>query len=384
VVAGGGFAALEVVLALRAIAGNAVRVSLVSPDPVLAYRPAATLEAFSDTAPRAFDLIAIAADLGVRYHRTRVEGVGLMRNQVRLASGGRLSYDTLVLAAGARATVGISGALTFRDQRDLPRLRGLVRELDEGKIGSLVFAVPSGTSWPLPLYELALLCAARARNRGTETQITLVSPEPRPLAVFGAEASRLVAAELADRGVRFLGASTAGSVCGGGALTVQSGAPIKADRVVAVPQLWRARITGIPADRWGFVPTDALGRVEGMTDVYAAGDITTFPIKHGGLATQQSDRIAHIIAADLGLTLHELRAKPVLEVRLIGGQRPLLLRIELDEFGQPTAATLAHAHSDRQPRWTKVFGRYLTPYLETRSPPAAGLPSAEAAPSAQR
>ena len=50
-VAGGGFAALEVVLALRAIAGGAARVSLVSPDPVLAYRPAATLEAFSDTAP---------------------------------------------------------------------------------------------------------------------------------------------------------------------------------------------------------------------------------------------------------------------------------------------------------------------------------------------
>jgi NADH dehydrogenase FAD-containing subunit len=145
IVAGGGFAALEVVLALRAIAGAAARVSLVSPDPVLAYRPAATLEAFSDTTPRAFDLIAIAADLGVRYHRTRVESVGSMRKQVRLASGSHLTYDTLVLAAGARATVGIPGALTFRDQRDLPRLRGLLRELDEGKVGSLAFAVPSVT-----------------------------------------------------------------------------------------------------------------------------------------------------------------------------------------------------------------------------------------------
>jgi sulfide:quinone oxidoreductase len=383
IVAGGGFAALEVVLALRAIAGVAARVSLVSPDPVLAYRPAATLEAFSDTTPRAFDLIAIAADLGVRYHRTRVESVGSMRKQVRLASGSHLTYDTLVLAAGARATVGIPGALTFRDQRDLPRLRGLLRELDEGKVGSLVFAVPSGASWPLPLYELALLSAAHASERGTVAEITLVSPEPRPLAVFGAEASGLVAAELANRGVRFLGASTPGSVCGGGALTVQSGAAIKADRVVAVPQFRGARITGIPADRWGFVPTDAIGKVEGMADVYAAGDITTFPIKHGGLASQQSDRIAHSIAAGLGLTPHELRAKRVLEVRLIGGQRPLRLRIELDEFGQPTAATLAQARSHRQPSWTKVFGRYLTPYLETRSPLAASLPPAEAAPPAQ-
>ena len=373
-VAGGGFAALEVVLALRAIAGGAARVSLVSPDRVLAYRPAATVEAFSDTAPRAFDLIAIAAELGVRYHRTRVESVGSIRKHVRLASGGRLTYDSLVLAAGARATVGIPGALTFRDQRDLPRLRGLLGELDEGKIGSLVFAVPSGASWPLPLYELALLSAAHARERGTDAEITLVSPERRPLAVFGAEASGLVASELADHGVRFIGASDPDRVCGGGALTVHSGAAIKADRTVAVPQLRGARITGISTDRWGFVPTDAVGGVEGMADVYAAGDMTTFPIKHGGLGTQQADRVAHTIAAGLGLTPHEPRAKCVLEVRLIGGQRPLRLRIELDEFGQPTAATLTHARNDRQPSWTKVFGRYLTPYLETRRAPAANLP----------
>jgi sulfide:quinone oxidoreductase len=144
-----------------------------------------------------------------------------------------------------------------------------------------VFAVPSGTSWPLPLYELALLSAARARARRAAVAITLVSPEPRPLAAFGAAASELVAAELADRGVRFLGSSAPRSACGGGALTVQSGPPINADRVVAVPQLRGAKIAGIPANRQGFVPTDAAGRIEGTADVYAAGDTTAFPIKHG-------------------------------------------------------------------------------------------------------
>jgi sulfide:quinone oxidoreductase len=370
VVAGSGFCALEVVLGLRALAGAAARISLVSPDRVFAYRPAATLEAFSDTVPRAFDLAAIAADLGVRYHRARVESVGGAGRRVRLGSGGRLTYDALVLATGARATVGVPGALTFRDQRDLPRFRHLLGELEEGKLGSLVFAVPSGTSWPLPLYELALLSAARARACGARTEITLVSPEPRPLAAFGPEASGLVATELADRGVRFLGALTPGSVCDGGALTVESGLPIKADRVVAVPQLRGARIAGIRANRWGFVPTDALGRVEQMVDVYAAGDTTAYPIKHGGLGTQQADRIAHTIAAGLGLTPHELKPKPVLEVRLIGGRRPLRLRIELDEFGQPATATLAYTRSGQRPSATKVYARYLTPYLETRQPAA--------------
>ncbi|MGZ6589727.1 MAG: NAD(P)/FAD-dependent oxidoreductase [Solirubrobacteraceae bacterium] len=368
VVAGGGFAALEVVLGLRALAGAAARISLLAPDPVFAYRPAATLEAFGDAPPRAFDLRAIAADLGVRYHGTRVENVGVASRRIGLGSGGRLNYDALVLATGARATVGIRGALTFRDQRDLPGFRDLLGELDARKLGSLVFAVPSGTSWPLPLYELALLSATRSRQRGARAQITLVTPEQRPLAAFGAQASELVAAELTDRGVRFLGACSPGSVCGGGALTLQSGSVIQADRVVAAPLLKGARIAGIAANRWGFVPTDVAGRVEGMADVYAAGDATAFPIKYGGLATQQADRIAHTIAAGLGLTPHELKARPVLEVKLVGGQRPLLLRVELDEFGQPTTATLAHTRSDRQPTMPKVFARYLNPYLETQQP----------------
>ncbi len=231
-----------------------------------------------------------------------------------------------------------------------------------------MFAVPSGATWPLPLYELALLSAGRAR---AGARITLVSPEKRPLAAFGAEASELVAAELAGRGVRFRGSSTPGSVCGGGALTIESGPPVEADRVVAVPRLRGAGITGIPANRQGFVPTDALGRVEAMVDVYAAGDATAYPIKHGGLAAQQADRIAHTIAAGLGFTPHELKTKPLLEVRLVGGQRPVRLRIELNEFAKPATAALAHTRSDRQPSWTKVFGRYLTPYLETRQPSAS-------------
>lgn len=368
VVAGGGFAALEAVLALRALAGDGVRVTLVSPDPALAYRPAATVEAFAPAPARTYDLRAIADDLGVSYQHARLEAVASQKRQVRLGSGVRLPYDALVLATGARATVGIAGALTFRDQRDVPRFHGLLRELDAGAVAHLVFAVPSGCSWPLPLYELALLSAAYARVNGVETEIAVVSSECRPLAVLGADASGLVAGELAERGVRFIGAVTATSVRRDGSLALQSDAAMKADRVVAAPQLRGRPISGVPASRWGFVPTDAVGRVEGMVDVYAAGDMTTFPIKQGGLATQQADGIAHTIAAALGFTARELHAKRVLEVRLVGGQRPLLLRIELDELGQPTTATLAPVRGERTPDWTKVFGRYLTPYLETRQP----------------
>ena len=45
VIVGGGFAALEAALALSALAADSARVTLISPDPVFAYRPAATVEA---------------------------------------------------------------------------------------------------------------------------------------------------------------------------------------------------------------------------------------------------------------------------------------------------------------------------------------------------
>ena len=48
------------------------------------------------------------------------------------------------------------------------------------------------------------------------------------------------------------------------------------------------------------MPTDLHGLVDGETDVYAAGDATTCPIKQGGVATQQADAVAEAIAARLG------------------------------------------------------------------------------------
>lgn len=375
VVAGGGFAALEAVLALRALAGDRVHTTLVCPDHELRYRPAATVEAFGEGVSRTYDLCRIARDLRLTYRAARLDTVAPRMRSVRLSSGLRLEYDALILATGARAVASVPGALMFRDQRDVPLIREVLRELEAGTIQRLVFAVPSGSAWPLPLYELALRAASHARESGIRAAISLVSPERAPLSIFGAKASRLVAGVLADRGVSFRGGSTVTGVRRDGALALQADAAVESDRVITAPQLRATRITGIPARWWGFVPTDAIGRVQGLVDVYAAGDMTTFPIKHGGLAAQQADRIAHTIAASLGAPVKQLRTTDVLLARLIGGERSLLLRAELDWRGQPTTVTLdsqtTHAKDS-----TKVFARYLTPYLETFPPPTADHPTA--------
>jgi len=364
VVVGGGFAGLEVLLALRALAGDQVRLTLVSPERVFAYRPAATLEAFDEGPPQHYDLREIADDLHATYLCARLEAVGSTNKWVRLSSGGRLQYDSLVLAIGARARVGIPGALTFRGQGDVPRFRNLLVDVGKGKIKRLVFAVPAGASWPLPLYELALMSASYAAERELETEVSVVTPEQTPLEMFGSEGSQLVAELMAERRVRFVGNSVATEVRRDGTLTLQFDPPIKADRVVAAPELQGAAISGIPGNWWGFVPTDGVGRVESLDHVYAAGDITTFPIKHGSLATQQADRIALTIAAQLGVAARETRGDRVLRARLIGGPRPLLLRTELDQFGRPRTTQLERRESDPALGGSKVFGRYLTPYLQ--------------------
>ncbi|MBC8129254.1 MAG: efflux RND transporter periplasmic adaptor subunit [Rhizobiaceae bacterium] len=51
-----------------------------------------------------------------------------------------------------------------------------------------------------------------------------------------------------------------------------------------MPTLEGPQITGVPTDPHGFIPVTAYGEVRGLDGVYAAGDVTAHPIKHGGVA----------------------------------------------------------------------------------------------------
>ena len=90
VIAGGGFAALEAVLGIRRLAGERVRIDLVSAERELTYRPLAVIEPFGlGEAPR-FDLAEIAADQGVSLHIDAVRSVEPERRFVRTGSGTEL------------------------------------------------------------------------------------------------------------------------------------------------------------------------------------------------------------------------------------------------------------------------------------------------------
>ena len=373
VIAGGGFAAVEALLALRALHG-AAEVELISADRRFDYRPAATAQPFDRTPPLRYNLTAIADDLGAAHRVDRVEAVEPGARVVRLMSGAVVPYDALILATGVRRVARIPGALTFAGALQAPQFAAVLEDLGSGTARRIAFAIPSGVCWALPLYELALLTAGYARERGLDAYVTIVTPERRPLDVFGEHASGLVHDVLDERGVRFLGSRSPERFDRDGRLHLRfEPDPLAADRVIAAPRLVGRPLSGVPGSWHGFVPTDALGRVEGRDDMYAAGDMTTFPIKQGGIATQQADTIAADIAARAGGRPHSIwPVVRMLRARLIGGDRPLDLVAVLDDAGRTLDARLdvgcAPASRFDAPAHTKVYGRYLTPYLSANAP----------------
>ena len=115
---------------------------------------------------------------------------------------------------------------------------------------------------------------------------------------------------LAVAGVEFSGASHV-EVGEQGIRLHPKGRWLRVERVVALPLVRRPELEGVPADPdSGFIPVDEHGRVEGLDDVYCAGDATNFPIKQGGLAAQQADAVAEQIAALIGAEWRRPRFGP--------------------------------------------------------------------------
>jgi len=365
-VIGGGVAALEVVLALRADAGMRVEIELIAPDPELRYPPLDVVEPFGLVPPR-LELAGALAPLGVRHRIDAVEDVDALERRVRTRDGAILHYEALVVAVGARPQRPFPGALVYGDPRSRVDFARMLAAAEAGHAERLVFAIPDHTAWSLPLYELAVMTARRlasARLGGAGSRarivprITVVTPELAPLELFGGRASGRVLEYLEQLGIAFLPASQIVRV-GRGEVVVEPGPRgLRADRVVTLPLLRDPALPGLPQDRDGFLPVDAQGAVRGVPDVYAVGDATDYPIKQGGLATQQADAAAAAIAARAGAPVTPVPFRPVLRGMLVTSERPRYL--ESDVMGH------RGAHVADMPLWwppTKIAGRHLAPFL---------------------
>jgi len=394
VIVGGGVAALETMLALRDTLDAVVSIDIVTPSDRFQYRPLSVAEPFGLAEPRSFDLAAIASEQGVQLHRRVIQAIHPDRKQVCVRDGPSLSYDAALIAAGAQTREWLPGAIHFAGPEDVARIRALVAELDAGEVGSVVFTAPGALSWTLPLYELALLTAAHISEQGLrDVRLTVLTPEAQPLEAFGPAAGAHIRELFVNRGITLRTRQQAHSHAQG-RLTLLFDQYIEADRVVALPEIHGEPIAGLPHDDDGFIPVDDHCAVLGVPAVYAAGDITSYPIKQGGLACQQADAAAEAIAVAFGATLKPRPFEPILRGQLLTGLIPTYMTADV-------SASKSASRHDREPvvavnpLWwppSKIVGRYLAPYLAEHALLLGGEPtqpqehptSPEQAPQAQR
>lgn len=358
-IVGGGVAGLEAMLALRAIAGDVLDVELVSAEGHFYYRPLAVAEPFGLGKVRRWELDDLARIAGADFSVGFLSAVDSSRREAHFTSGLSIEYDALLIASGARPQEAVSGALTFRGPVDAEPFRALLDELESRRTARLVFAIPSGPVWPLPLYELALLSAQEIEERGVDVSVCVVTSEPSPLALFGTRASAAVQSLLDERGIE-VRCSRYPAAFAEGSLTCVPEGSVPADVVVAGPRLAGPAIDGLPADQNGFIPVDEYGRVREREAVFAAGDGTTFPIKQGGIAAAQADAAATSIARMAGAGLEPQPFRPVLRALLLGGKQPTSMYVELAGGAGDTSVV-----SNEALWWPagKIVGRYLSPFL---------------------
>ncbi len=365
-ICGGGVAAAEGLLRLRALAGDSVAITLLAPNDEFVYRPLAVREAAGFEPARRYELAGIAEHAGAHWIKDTLASVDVAGRAAHTGQGRELSYDALLVAVGGSQIVDLEQAVAFKDADATRVYEEVVRDVESGEVQSVAFVVPEGPVYPLPVYELALMTAAAARRAGVaRPRLSIVTPEPIALAAFGTSAGVVVSGLLATAGIRVYASATAFAPGAHELLIQPHGVELSADRIVAMPRIAGPQIEGLTrSGAQGFIPIDGQCRVPGTQGrVFAAGDATTFPVKHGGLGAQQADAAAAAMAvlAGAGGSLPPFR--PEIRGKLLTGAEPLYL-----------SATIVGSEGfdsdvSRVPPWPiddKIVAEELGPYLAGR------------------
>jgi sulfide:quinone oxidoreductase len=361
VIVGGGVAALETALALRELAPERTATTVIAPNNEFVYRPMTVREPFAYPTARRYPLAQIVHDAGAELLADELAWVDPLEQTVQTKGDEAVEYDALVLAPGARAVPRYKHAITIDDHRMDETLHGLIQDIEGGYVDSLAFVAPGRMAWPLPLYELALMTAGRAFDMNLDLSTTIITPEDSPLAIFSSTASGAIAERLERAHVKTINSAYVEIPSSGEVVINPGDRHLHVGRVIALPELHGPAIRGIPLGEDGFIRVDPYGRVRNVEGIYAAGDAIDFPIKHGGIGSQQADVAAQSIAALAGASVTPEPFNPVIHGMLLIDDKPVYLTAKI---------TGGHGFSSEitdTPTWSppsKIAAKYLAPYLE--------------------
>lgn len=363
VIVGGGVAAVETALGLADLAPEHIDVTLLAPNAEFVYRPMTVREPFAYAGAGRYPLQRIAKDTGASLVADALSFIDPDKQMIHTEGGLEIEYDALVLALGAHAHPHYKHALTIDDRRLDETMHGLIQDIESGDTKSVAFVSPGRMAWPLPLYELALMTAGRAYDMGMNLETTIVTPEERPLAIFGSTASDAVVEALARAGVTVMTSAYA-EIPQEKEIVINPGERrLRAERIVALPDLFGPEVRGIPLGENGFIRVDAYGKVRDLQNIYAAGDAIEFPVKHGGLGSQQADAVAHSIAALAGSGVTPEPFVPVIHGMLLTSDKPLYLTAHI-AGGRGSDASSQVSDTPSWAPGSKIAARYLAPYLD--------------------
>lgn len=366
VIGGAGVAALEAAAALRGYAADRLSVTIVAPDPTFAFRALQPWSAFGVDPRDRVSVRTLAERLDAELVADRVGWVDRRRRTVGCRSGKTITFDALLLGVGATVRVRFPKALTLHEGAAAP-LTELVSQITSGGVRSVAFVAPERMAWSLPLYETALMTAALGREHRLSLSLTLVTGETDPLQAFGTQVAAEMRALLDEHGIDLITSTRCRVPASDRIILLGAGArdtdKLRVDRTVALPELLGPGIRGVPSDPYGFIPIDQLCRVSGTTDIYAAGDGTDFPVKHGGIAAQQAEVAARCIAASAGADVQPRPFHPTLDGLLLTGGRPRYLTARLIG-GHPFGSRIATAPIGTDEAPAKVLAPHLIALLE--------------------
>jgi sulfide:quinone oxidoreductase len=232
---------------------------------------------------------------GVEFHETEVEAVELERDEVLLRDGGRLPYDVLVVASGARLqpeeTEGMTDAgwnervFTFYTPEGAAALHGALERFTGGRL--VVNLVDMPIKCPVAPLEFAFLADWYLTERGIRERTELVYSTPLDGAFTKRTCSEQLGGLLDEKHIELVTQFNAGEVDGvGGKLSSYDGIELDFDLLVTIPLHGGAefveRSEGL-GDALGFVPTDKHTlQAAARPNVFALGDATDVPTSKAG------------------------------------------------------------------------------------------------------
>jgi sulfide:quinone oxidoreductase len=307
---GGGFAGLVTAERLSGSLGANDRITLVSPTPRFTFYPALVHVAFGRLTPDdiTFDLGNKLSEMGVRFIQAEMLCIDSERKMVEVTGpdiDGEISFDYLVIASGRRlATEKISGFFEYSHHllgiNPALRFGEAVRDFSSGTI---ILGLCPESRLPVPVCETAFALANKFEKQMMEGSVHLkvVFPESLDNAFGGANLHKEVEAAFKKRGITVHYDVPVCEITKEAVLS-NTGHEIKYDLLMLLPP-FRGKallaINGITDDS-DFVKVNGKMQVNGMKNVYAAGDIVAFSgPKLAHMAVRQAEVVAENIIWEL-------------------------------------------------------------------------------------